>query len=77
MRSTRASGLLTLVGHQPTLGRTPRSFAIDPSGRFLLAANQNSDSVVVFRIDPQTGTLADTSHRAEAGTPMCVRLARL
>ncbi|MBX6320424.1 MAG: lactonase family protein [Rhodospirillaceae bacterium] len=70
------SGRLTLVGHQPTLGRTPRSFAIDPSGRFLLAANQNSDSVVVFRIDPATGALAETGERAEVGTPMCVRLAR-
>ena len=37
-------GRLTSVGHQPTGGRTPRNFEIDPSGTFLVAENQNSDS---------------------------------
>ena len=58
------------------LGRTPRDFAIDPSGRFLLVANQDSDAVVVFRIDPESGKLADSGQRAEIGTPMCVKFAR-
>lgn len=73
----QATGRLTLVGHQPTLGKTPRNFAIDPSGRFLIAANQNGDSLVVFRIDDETGKLIDTGKRAEIGTPMCVKFARL
>jgi len=30
---------------------------IDPSGTFLYAANQNTDSIGVFRIDPATGQL--------------------
>jgi 6-phosphogluconolactonase len=42
----------------------------------VLAANQNSDSVVVFRIDTGTGRLADTGERATVGTPMCVKLMR-
>jgi 6-phosphogluconolactonase len=71
-----ASGSLTLVGHQPTLGKTPRSFAIDPAGRFVLAANQNSDSVVIFRIDGGTGRLGEVGERATVGTPMCVKLMR-
>ena len=58
------------------MGRTPRDFAIDPSGRFLLVANQNSDAVIVLRIDPQTGKLTDAGKRAEIGTPMCVKFAR-
>src|SRR3712207_7532134 len=49
-----STGRLTLVGHTPTGGKTPRNFAIDPTGAFLLAANQNSDSVVTFRIDPRS-----------------------
>ena len=31
--------------------RTPRPFAIDPSGRWLIAANQDSGTVVVFRLE--------------------------
>ena len=42
------AGTLGYVGHASTLGRTPRSFGIDPSGRFLLAANQDSDTVVTL-----------------------------
>jgi 6-phosphogluconolactonase len=43
------------VGHTSTGGKTPRDFGIDPTGSFLLAANQASDTVVVLRIDRQTG----------------------
>ena len=38
-------GKLTPAGHQLTGGKTPRNFAIDPTGRYLLAANQGSDTV--------------------------------
>lgn len=40
---------------------TPRDFAIDPQGEYLISANQNGDhSVLVFRIDPDTGSLTRT-----------------
>jgi 6-phosphogluconolactonase len=41
------TGQLT-AGHEGRGGKTPRNFAIAPGGYYLLAANQNSDSVVVF-----------------------------
>jgi 6-phosphogluconolactonase len=72
----QSTGRLMLVGHQSTLGETPRNFAIDPSGRYLVVANQNGDSLIVFRIDDVTGGLADTGERVEIGTPMCVKFAR-
>jgi 6-phosphogluconolactonase len=53
-----ADGKLTLVGHQSTGGHTPRSFALDPTGRFLFAGNQDSNSVAVLAIDASTGTLS-------------------
>jgi 6-phosphogluconolactonase (cycloisomerase 2 family) len=40
-----------------TDGKTPHNFPIEPSGRFLLAANQNLDSIVVFHIDEKSGKL--------------------
>ncbi|HWO13226.1 MAG TPA: beta-propeller fold lactonase family protein, partial [Polyangiaceae bacterium] len=54
-----ATGRLSLLGHQPTGGDTPRSFQLEPSGRLLLVANQGSNEVVTFRVDSQTGLLTE------------------
>jgi len=35
-----AKGTLQLKNEYPTMGKTPRNFAIDPTGKFLIAANQ-------------------------------------
>src|SRR5690606_36167276 len=40
------TGRLTPRGQQPTLGKTPRNFVVDPQGRFLLAANQSTGNIV-------------------------------
>jgi 6-phosphogluconolactonase len=66
------TGKLTSAGHQPTQGKTPRSFGIDPTGTFLIAANQDSDNLVVFRIDPHTGGLTPTGVNVSAPSPVCV-----
>lgn len=68
-----ANGKLKLLGHQAVKGRTPRSFAIDPTGTFLLVANQDSDNVVTFKIDSTTGKLKDTGIEAKIPTPVCVK----
>jgi 6-phosphogluconolactonase len=70
------TGRLTYVGHEPTRGRTPRSFGIDPASRFLLVANQDSDAIVTFRVDPSTGTLAPTGRVTPVPTPVCVTFLR-
>lgn len=54
-----ALGLLTRVAVRPSGGRGPRDFVADPSGRFLLVANQLSDSVNVLALDA-AGVAADT-----------------
>src|SRR5258708_34016152 len=56
----RVRRTLKLIGEFPTMGKTPRNFTIDPAGRFLLAANQESSNIVVFRIDATTGRLTPT-----------------
>ncbi len=63
---------LTLLGHTSTCGRTPRNFGIHPAGRFLIAANQDSDSLEVFRIDGYTGLLTHTGYRIRIPNPACV-----
>jgi len=68
------TGLLTYVGHAPTLGQTPRNFAIDPTGAYLFAAHQDSDSIVTFRIDSESGQLTPTGQVTDVPMPVCVRI---
>jgi 6-phosphogluconolactonase len=63
-----ATGLLTLLGHTKTGGMTPRNFGIDPGGTVLLAANEQSGTVVSFRIG-DGGTLAALGQSANATGP--------
>ena len=49
-----------------------RHFAIDPSGAFLIAANQESDTIALFQIDTETGALADTGARARVPSQVYV-----
>ena len=66
-----ASGTLTCLEHQPTQGKTPRHFAFDPAGNWLLAENQESDNVVVFRVDTKTGRLSAAGQTVSVGAPVC------
>ena len=49
-------GTLSAIGRYPT-ETTPRGFAIDPRGRFLLAAGLDSNRMTVYAIRPGTGAL--------------------
>jgi 6-phosphogluconolactonase len=64
-----ATGALALVGQTPSGGRSPRSFCLDPAGRFLLAAHQESGNLVTFAIDSDSGRLEPLSDRAVAASP--------
>lgn len=71
----KKNGKLSSVGHQSTLGKTPRNFNFDPTGNFLLVANQNSDEIVIFKVDKITGLLTDTQQRIKVGKPVCLQWA--
>ncbi len=63
------NGRLTLIQRRSSEGREPREFAIDPSGHYLLVANQKSDRIVVMRRDPLSGELGDTVQALAHGAP--------
>jgi len=67
-----AKGTLKEIGRVSTKGRTPRNFAIDPTGAYLLAANQESGNVVVFKIDAATGALTPTGEEVKVPAPVSV-----
>jgi 6-phosphogluconolactonase len=67
------SGKLTPIQHLSTDGKTPRDFEIDPSGNFLLVANQDSGTIVTFKINQTTGLLENTGFIAEVPSPVCIK----
>jgi 6-phosphogluconolactonase len=66
------TGRLKLVEYQPTGGKTPRNFAIDPTGSYVLAENM-SGTIVVLRVDRETGALEPTGQVVAVPTPCCVK----
>lgn len=56
----RRTGKLTEIQRIASQGKSPRTFGIDPTGRWLLVAHDVSNSVNVFGIDKKTGKLSAT-----------------
>lgn len=66
------NGKLVSKGQMSTLGKGPRNFAIDPSGKFLLVAHQYTNDVVIFKRNKSTGALTDTGKRINLCSPVCL-----
>ena len=72
-----ASGRLAPLAWEPTQGRTPRFFGLDPTGDMLYAANLESHTIVAFRVDQKSnGKLTPTGVVVETGSPSCIIFAR-
>lgn len=69
------SGELTLLQRLSSGGEAPWSFALHPSGRWMLVANQKSGKVNVFAVDPVSGLLADTGRAVAVPTPVSLTFA--
>lgn len=66
------TGILRFVETVSTLGKGPRNFSIDPSGKFLLVGHQYTNDVVVFNRNKITGKLTDSGKRIAPGAPVCL-----
>ena len=67
-----ADGTLKFVQRVPSGGKLPRNFVIDPTGQWLLAANQDSNNIQIFRVDNSTGRLSPTTQIPGIVAPVCV-----
>ncbi len=65
-------GKLALIGRVPTGAPTPRDFTLTPDGRWLLVGNQTSNSVQVFSVDVDAGTLSATGSPVTVNSPAFV-----
>ncbi|KAF6690012.1 lactonase family protein [Pseudomonas sp. EKM23D] len=64
-----ATAHLTELQRRSVEGDHPREFSLDPSGKFLLIANQKSNEIVVVERDPKTGLLGKTVQKLPIDAP--------
>jgi 6-phosphogluconolactonase len=70
-----STGQLTAIGRTPCGGKCPRNFVLDPTERWMLVANQDSNLISVFRRNPLTGELATEGKSFAAAAPMRILFA--
>ena len=66
----RKRGTLEWMGEQSTGGKTPRFFAIGPSGSNLVICNQDSDTVMTSGLD-SAGSLMAVRELSQVPAPVC------
>ncbi|VVO43222.1 6-phosphogluconolactonase [Pseudomonas fluorescens] len=68
-----ATGHLKELQRRSVEGDHPREFSLDPSGKFLLIANQKSNQIVVLERDAKTGLLGKTVQKLPMDAPSDLR----
>jgi 6-phosphogluconolactonase len=66
-------GKLKYAGRQSAGVETPRNFAIDPTGKFLLVANMTGNNVTVFERNTKSGLLTMTNKKVLVDSPVCLQ----
>jgi 6-phosphogluconolactonase len=65
-------GKLTMIGKTSCGGKRPRHLALDPTDRWLLVANQDTDAIAVFARDSKTGKVANEGRIFPLSRPQCL-----
>lgn len=63
---------LEFVERESVRGSWPRNFNLEPSGKWLLAAGQHSNTLAVFEIDQDSGQLTYARQIVNLPAPICV-----
>ena len=66
------TGRLTLMECVPCGGKWPRHFSLIPGAPWLLVANQNSNSIAVFRVEEDGALTLKPENSIEIPAPVCV-----
>jgi 6-phosphogluconolactonase len=66
------NGRLTLLARGSCGGKIPRHLALDPTEKWVLVANEQSDLIAVFARDEKTGKLAETGKNFPISKPQCL-----
>ena len=68
---------ISLIAQVPCGGKIPRHFQVDPTGKILLTANQNSGNVGIFLIDLKTGIPKATGDSVSVPGASCIVYGRV
>ena len=63
---------LSFIASYPTEGLTPRDFTIDATGKWLLVAHQDSDTISIFNVNSYKGTLSFHKTVNNIESPVCL-----
>ena len=63
---------LNYIASYPTQGSTPRDFTIDATGKWLLVAHQDSDTISIFNVNSYNGTLSFHKTVNNIESPVCL-----
>ena len=67
-----SNGTLSPIQDKPLGLHIPRGFAIDPSGRWLVAAGQESNDLEALPINRATGMLGEPGPKVSLAKPVCI-----
>jgi 6-phosphogluconolactonase (cycloisomerase 2 family) len=71
-RVNPTTGIPRPLGWQPSGGKYPRYFGLDPSGRFLYAANMESNGIKLFDVSARSGALSPTRQNSKTASPVTI-----
>ena len=63
---------LGFIASYPTQGSTPRDFTLDATGKWLLVAHQDSDTISIFNVNSYNGTLSLFNTVENIKSPVCL-----
>jgi 6-phosphogluconolactonase len=69
-RADAKTGALTPMARSSCGGKIPRNFVLDPTERWMLVANQDSNVIAWFARNPETGALAEQGKSLTVASPM-------
>ncbi len=73
LKYDEANQSLSLIDEHGTMGITPRDFELSPDGRWLIVANQDSESIVIFKRNKESGLLSFQSENKETRSVCCIK----
>ena len=68
----KTTGDLRQIQRIASGGKQPWSIALDPSGRWMVVANEASDLITIFSHDPSSGLLSPTTNTLSVALPSSV-----
>lgn len=71
-RVNQETNELSFVEYTSTEGNWPRDFVLDPSEKFIVASNQESDNLSLYSRDTETGKLTLLQSNVPVPEPTCV-----